>query len=98
MSSPAPDPPPVVEPAWTEFTRSPLVPVALTATAGLLLDRYVGVPLDASVIAAVVCLVGWVVARGREVASAPVWLWLAAGALAAAHHHDRRHTFDPDDV
>jgi competence protein ComEC len=101
MSSPAPDPPEPpkpVEPAWKEFARSPLVPVALAATVGLLLDRYVGVPLDASVTAAVVCLAGWGIARYREAESAPVWLWLAAGALAAAHHRDRHHSFDPDDI
>src|SRR5579871_4321378 len=100
MSSPAPDPADALkpaEPAWKEFARSPLVPVALAATAGLILDRYIGVPLDGSIAAAFGCLIGWSVARARQSLSAPAWLWLAAGALAAAHHHDR-HTVPADDI
>jgi competence protein ComEC len=102
MSPAVPDPvapsPPPVEPAWTEFARAPLVPVGVAAAVGLLADRYADVPLAAELLAAVVGLAAWVGTRAREPEFAPLWLWVAAGALAAAHHHAHRHSFAPDDV
>lgn len=88
-----PDPPP-----WVEFARAPLVPVALAATAGLIADRYLTVPLDASLTVAVVGLVGWTVARFRSSPAALPLLWLTFAGLAAARHHTYRHSFAPDDV
>jgi competence protein ComEC len=90
-----PKPPP--EPAWKEFARAPLVPVAVAVGVGLVVDRYLPVPFDGSFAVAILALVAWVVSRYRG-ANAPVWLWLAAGAFAAAHHHAHRHSFAPDDI
>ena len=86
------------EPAWKEFARAPLVPVAVAVGIGVVLDRYAGVPFDASLGVALFGLVAWVVASKRHPESAVVWLWLTAGALAAAHHHAHRHSFRPDDI
>lgn len=98
----APDPqdPPIRprEPAWKEFARAPLVPVALAVTAGLIADRYATVPMGASVSAAIAGLAAWVAARIRRSESAVVWLWITAGALAAGYHHYQRHVFDADDI
>ncbi|MBX9624806.1 MAG: ComEC/Rec2 family competence protein [Gemmataceae bacterium] len=92
----SPDPPP--DPAWKEFARAPLVPVALAVTVGLVADRYGGLPLGAEVLAAVGGLVGWVAAQVYRRDGAAVWLWLAAAGLAALYHHDHRHGFGPDDI
>jgi competence protein ComEC len=92
----APAKPP--EPAWREFARAPLVPVALAATAGLVADRYGDIPAAAGWVVGLVGLVVWFVARSRGAASAVAWLWVAAGGLAAAHHHAHLHSFAPDDI
>lgn len=102
MSSPAPLPdesdarPP--EPAWREFARAPLVPVALAATAGLCADRYVGVPLGAGLLAAVVALVGWHFTRKSAPRTAYGWLLVCTAALAAVHHHSHLHFIHSDDI
>ncbi len=102
MSSPSPllddAPPRPPEAPWREFARAPLVPVALAASAGLLADRYIGVPLAAGVVAAVVALVGWFCTRTAAPQTALGWLMVCTGALAAAHHHSHRHSFDSDDI
>ena len=97
-SSPPPapsDPPP--EPAWKEFARAPLVPVAVAATAGLVADRYGGFGFGAEVLVAAAGVVAWLVQLVRREPAA-VWLWVAAGGVAAAHHHDHRNRFGPDDI
>jgi competence protein ComEC len=85
-------------PPWVEFARAPLVPVALAATAGLVADRYLTVPLDVGFVVAAVGLAGWVVARSRSSSAALALLWMAFAGLAAARHHTYRHSFAPDDV
>ncbi len=97
---PLPDEPPAKppEPAWREFARAPLVPVALAATAGLIADRYIGVPLGAGLSAAVVALVGWYFTRSATPRAALGWLLVCAAALASAHHHSHRNAFAPDDI
>src|SRR5262245_35261468 len=96
----APDDPPVkpAEPPWRDFARSPLVPVALAATCGLVADRSAGVPFAAGMAVGVVGLIVWLIAQSRSAASGPVWLWVTAAGLAAAHHHAHRHSFGPDDI
>lgn len=85
-------------PAWKEFARAPLVPVALAAGLGLVLDRYGSLPLGGELLAAVGGLVAWVVTRVRAPNRAAVWLWVTAGAVAAAHHQiDRTHS-GADDI
>jgi competence protein ComEC len=86
------------EPAWREFARAPLVPVALAAALALVLDRYAEVPLAAELLVAVGGLVAWAVARRRTPGRAVVWLWVTAAGLAAAHHKTHRAAFAPDDV
>ena len=43
--------------------RSPLVGVALALTAGIVLDRYLGIPLPFSLLAALAGLVAWWITR-----------------------------------
>ena len=86
------------EAPWREFARAPLVPVALAASVGLLADRYIGVPLAAGLVAAVVALVGWFFTRASTPQTALGWLLVCTAALAAAHHHSHRHSFDSDDI
>ena len=95
---PANSPPAPVEPAWKEFARSPLVPVALAVSAGLIVDRYTETPLAGELLVSGLAMIAWLVAKKRKSDSAAIWLWFAAGALAAAHHHTHRHAFAPDDI
>lgn len=81
-----------------EFARAPLLPVAIAVTLGLSADRYGPVPLHVSLFAAAGALIGWFAARFRAQAAAVGWLWVAAAALAAAHHHTRRFEFAADDL
>jgi competence protein ComEC len=86
------------EPAWREFARAPLVPIALSVTIGLLVDRYLEVPFTSSLLLGVVALVlGWVGYR-RSAKSQIVWLWIAVSGLGAAHHHSYRHFYAPNDI
>jgi competence protein ComEC len=86
------------EAPWREFARAPLVPVALAATAGLIADRYVGVPLAAGLVAAAVALVAWLVTRTTSRRFALGWLLACAAASAATHHHSWRNSFGADDI
>lgn len=94
----APSVPTPIEPAWREFARSPLVPVALAASVGLIADRYLDVPLAAELVVCAVGILAWLLSRWQKSGAAVVWLWIAAGALAAAHHHVYRNGFAPDDI
>jgi competence protein ComEC len=83
------------DPLW----RAPLVPVALAATLGVALDRYLGPPLPVSLTVAGAALIAWAVALfGRRSGLAAVYLWLTAAALAAGYHHYRRACYPPDDI
>ncbi|MBA4190818.1 MAG: hypothetical protein C0467_22760 [Planctomycetaceae bacterium] len=84
------------EPPWREFARAPLVPVALAATLGLIVDRYAGASSFAALSVGFAALVAWLVGRSRP--SAPMWLAIAAAGLAAAHHHNHLHSFEPNDI
>ena len=97
MSSPAPNSKPKPA-AWREFARAPLVPVALAASVGLMLDRYAEPRFAGEALVAAFALIAWLAARIRNSPAAAMWLWLAAGALAAGHHHLHRHRFAPDDI
>lgn len=95
ISATEPDPP-SPDPAWKEFAQAPLVPVALAVAAGLVLDRYAGIPPQAGYVAAAAGLLGFVRSRGRR--GGTFWLAVTAAALAAVHHHIYRHTLAPDDI
>src|SRR5437762_338902 len=82
-------------PLW----RAPLVPVALAASFGVALDRYVGLPLPISLIVAIAGLVAWAVALfGRRSGLAAVYLFLTVAALAAGYHRCRREWYAADDI
>ena len=87
-----------IRPAWQEFAQAPLVPVALAATLGLLVDRYIGLPLAGGLALTVGSLVGWAVAswRGNDVAG--IWIVTAFVGLAATYHHTHRHSFPANDI
>lgn len=86
--------------AWQEFWRAPLVPVAGSATAGLLASRYLHVPpwLFWSIFAGGLIL-WWVARQADRWRSGPPWgLWLAAAALAGVYHHLYREVYPADDI
>jgi competence protein ComEC len=79
--------------------RAPLVPVALAATAGIVLDRYLTIPLPASLATAVACLIAWALMRvGQRPGLALVYLWAAVLGVAAAYHHVWRDVYPVDDI
>ncbi len=86
------------EPLWRSFARAPLVPVALAATGGLLVERYIGVPWDGGAVAAGAALVGWFSTRRVNGPVALVWLSLAIAAAAALYHCTHRQVFAAHDI
>lgn len=70
-------------PVW----HAPLVPVALAATLGVIVDRVAEIPLLLSLFGACIALVAWWFAR-RATGSllALGYLWLSIGFSAAAYH------------
>jgi competence protein ComEC len=85
----------LADPLW----RAPLVPVAVAATAGVALDRYVGLPLPISLIIGAAALIAWAVALfGRRSGLAAVYLLLTAAALAAGYHRMYRDWYATDDI
>jgi competence protein ComEC len=85
----------LADPLW----RAPLVPVALAATLGVAVDRYVGVPLPVSLLLAAAALVAWAVALfGRRSGLAAVYLWLTAAALAAGYHRSHTDWYAANDI
>jgi competence protein ComEC len=100
--TPRPDGPSAV-PAQGVFTtsvwQSPLVPIALAGTAGIVLDRYVTVPLLLTLLTATALLVCWAIAarRGRNALSL-IFLWAGVVALGAAYHHFCREIYAEDDI
>lgn len=92
-ADPLPKPTP---PAWAEFADAPLVPFAVAASAGLIADRFVGVPFDAALLASGAAVVAWFAVQRSPIAVA--LLWLAVAGAAAAYHHLHRHRVPPDDI
>jgi competence protein ComEC len=76
------------------------MPAALAVTAGILLDRYVGVPWPLSLLAVAVSLAGWLWYSVRASSSVVplVCLGLAVAATGAARHHLYRDTYPADDI
>jgi competence protein ComEC len=80
--------------------RAPLIPLALAATAGIVLDRSLAVPVLVCLLVALLALFLWAAAffcsrlRGQSVA----YLALAVAALAAAYHHAGWYDYPADDV
>src|SRR4051812_20436723 len=88
VSTSSPTPVSSHEPAWREFARAPLVPVAVAASIGLLVERYTTPPVLLWVISALGGIVAWIVAFSRRSASAAFWLCVAGGGLAGFYLHD----------
>jgi competence protein ComEC len=75
------------------------VPVALALTAGIVLDRYVAIPLAASLATALACLGAAAAAcTGRQKLLPLVYLAATIAALGAAYHHGYIHSFAADDI
>lgn len=87
-------------PSSLGFLRTPLVPVAIAFTTGILLDRCCNVPLAGSLFVAVIALAAWAAAGFSRKPSglALIYLGFATTALGAAYHHYRRDVFRPDDI
>ena len=88
---PTPDRPP----PWREFASAPLVPVALAATLGILIDRFATGSVIAGLSIALASVLAW---RFARVPHAFALLWLAFVGLGMAHHHAHLHEFPADDV
>jgi competence protein ComEC len=83
------------EPLW----RAPLVPVALAATAGILLDRWSHLPLLFTLgTALLVTLCGLILAWRHRSLSALVLMWCGVAALSAAYHHWQHDVYPADDI
>jgi competence protein ComEC len=80
--------------------RAPLVPVALVATAGIVLDRYAGIPLVVSLPVIVASVVAWLCSSqwSRSAALPLVCLGLAVCAAGAARHHLYHEGYPADDI
>ncbi len=103
VSPPAPAAPPPTSTSSarrpdTDVWRAPLVPVALAATAGIVLDRYLSVPWAASLVALVVALFGWFLLRRRTGGLRLIYLWAATAAVAALYHHHYYNSYAADDI
>src|SRR5262245_64852274 len=85
-------------PVRAMIAESPLVPVALAASAGLLADRYLNLPFTFEIATLVVAFVAAIVMLRRGHRYAPAALWVVAGALAALHHYQHRNIFAADDI
>ncbi len=82
-----------------DFSRAPLVPVALAVTSGIILDRYFSPPLAYSLLALAAALLACVLGTHSPRAGLPlVYLALAGVGFGAAYHHYRRDTYPPDDI
>src|SRR5262245_31462354 len=82
-------------PVWS----APLVPIALAATAGIVLDRYCLVPLAVSFGITVACILAWLIFSNTSRRTlAVVYLWSCFIGFGAAWHHWHRHYLDPRDL
>jgi competence protein ComEC len=90
---------------------APLVPVALAFTAGIVVDRYLSIPIQISSLAAFGCLAAFLLGLGsrRQRANTEIGvpsnssrtliaLWAAIAALGAVYHHYWRNQFTDDDI
>ena len=74
------------EPRFVSVWQAPLVPIALAATAGIVLDRFQTVPVAVSLTVALAALVAWAMARlGSKRGLDVVYLGLCCLALGAAY-------------
>ncbi len=93
--------PRLTEPGFV-FTHAlayaPLVPFAVAATVGIVVDRYATIPtMSWLVLAAIGVLLGILAARKNPRLSM-AGLWICSAGLAGAHHHSWRNDFPSDDI
>ncbi len=86
------------DPAGGSVWRAPLVPVALAATAGILLGRYADVPLVPCLAVAAAGLIGWFRLRNRPAPLPLACLGMTVLALGAGYYHYRHDFYPPDDI
>ena len=92
--------PPRSEGTWQDFWRAPLVPVACSATVGLMLSRYLSVPTPVLWLAALGGVITWLLMRQvQNWRRLPPWgLWITTAALAGVYHHLYREEYPADDI
>jgi competence protein ComEC len=79
--------------------QAPLVPVAVAASAGIVIDRRFDVPLTVSLAAALASLLAFVLyGFGPRRLLGLLYLWAGAAALAGAYHHWYRGAAGLDDL
>jgi competence protein ComEC len=83
----------------TSIWQSPLVPLALAGTAGIVLDHYFKIPLHLSLLAGLAALACWMTATLRRKAALALF-YLAAGitVLGAVYHHYWREVYAENDI
>jgi len=96
IAAPVPHQPTALRPVSADsMWRAPLAPIALAATAGIILDRYgaVGKSIDPSIVllasgvAVLAFLIAWFISCDRWPGLSLVFLWCAVGFCGAAYHH-----------
>lgn len=81
------------------FLQAPLVPFALAVTAGIVLDRTLGLPLLTSLLGAVAGIMTWAITFfGGKPRLAVVYLGISAAALGGGYHHGYRNVYRADDI
>lgn len=70
------------------FGKNPLVAIALATTVGVVLDRFLAIPLPFALALGAASLIALLLLVSRPIA--PLFLLLAAAALGAAYHHFRQ--------
>jgi competence protein ComEC len=86
---------PILEPIW----RGPLVPVALAASAGVVLDRALSLPFVWSFIAGVLFVFTCIILSQRSKPfTAVALLCFSVASLGSAYHHWQREVYARDDI
>lgn len=82
-------------PVWS----APLVPIALTATAGVVLDRFCVVPLMVSFGVTFLLILAWLIFSNTSKRTlAVIYLWCSFIGFGAVWHHWRSHQVEPRDL
>jgi competence protein ComEC len=80
------------------FRYAPLLPFALAATVGIVVDRYIGFASVNWLIPSCVGVAIWLAAFKRNEITAQCGLWICCFGIAGAHHHHWQNDFSADDI